>query len=298
MDVKKFKCRNCGGEFEIHTHGELLCPFCGSKQYFSDSDFKGYDDFRDSLLRYLKNENDRVLADGDVLNLWDYNKSVGFETEDGDSVEIKYTFHATVDGVEVYISRDNAVYVFEGPKRGYIKKMFDAIEQIDYPSADVKNLREFLPQLNMDLQLKDSKELVAFSKPENVYPLFAFSNLGPRHVAWIISRMENFCCLLEFNNMDFEHMDPACIYINPKTHEAYLIGGWWATGPAGEGIALSMVRSTAKAILGHRYEEGPQMFKEFLASKPKKDAYEDFAYWDSVIENGFGGHNFATFGKE
>ena len=39
------------------------------------------------------------------------------------------------------------------------------------------------------------------------------------------------------------------------------------------------------------------MCKEFLASKPKKDAYEDFAYWDSVIENGFGGHNFATFGN-
>ena len=27
----KYKCPNCGGEFEIHTHGELKCPFCGTK---------------------------------------------------------------------------------------------------------------------------------------------------------------------------------------------------------------------------------------------------------------------------
>lgn len=295
--MEKFKCKNCGGEFEIHTHGELVCPFCGSKQYFTDSDFKGYDEFRDSLLRFLRVSNDEEVENGDVLSLWNHHHTLEVEGQNGESVEISYTFHTVVDGVKVYISKDNAVYVFDRKNKDYVKKMFDRLDNLEYPSADIKDLKRFLPSLNLSLDLKDESILVAFSKPENVYPLFAFSNLSPKHVAWIISRMENFSCLLEFNGLDFKHMDQNGVYINPKTHEAYLIGGWWDVPAAGKGIALTSLRKTATELLGDRIKEGPKMLEEFLASKPQSNAYDDFAAWDAVIENGFGGHHFTKFNE-
>ena len=293
--MQRFKCKNCGGEFEISSHGELVCPFCQSKQYFTDKDFKGYDEFRDSLLKFLRVSNDQLVEKGDVLNLWDYNNKAVFETADGNDVDIAYTFQTEVDGVKVYISRENAVYVFDKSKKALAKKMYENLERLDYPSADIKNLKNFLPNLNLELELKDGGLLVAFSKPENVYPLFAFSNLGPRHVAWMISRMENFACLLEFNGMDFGHMDENNLFINPKTHEAYLLGGWWDVSAAGKAVALSALRQTAKRITGSRLAEGPKEYEEFLNSRPKSNAYDDFAAWDAVIEYGFGGHNFANF---
>ena len=293
--MRKFKCKNCDGEFEISTHGELVCPFCGSKQYFTDADFKGYDEFRDNLLRFLRVANDRVAENGDVLDFWSVNSRVEFESTDADTVEISYTFDTEVDGVKVYVSRENVVYVFDGSKKDLVKRMLDNIERIEFPSVDIKNLRSFLPNLNLTLDLKDGSTLVAFSKPENVYPMFAFSNLGPRHVAWMISRMENFACLLEFNGLDFKHMDRFNVFINPKTHEAYLLGGWWELPAAGKHLALLSIRKTAKELTGERIGEGPKEYAQFLNSVPRANAYDDFAAWDDVIENGFGGHNFANF---
>ena len=107
--------------------------------------------------------------------------------------------------------------------------------------------------------------------------------------------MENFACLLEFNGMDFSHMDEYSVFINPKTHEAHLLGGWWDVPRAGKQVALSSLRRTAKRITGSRLAEGPKEYEEFINSKPKSNAYDDFAAWDAVIEYGFGGHNFANF---
>ena len=66
----KYKCGNCGGEFEIHTHGELQCPFCGTKQYFSDAELAGYKGYRDNVLQYVRSCNDVLFEKGDVLHLW------------------------------------------------------------------------------------------------------------------------------------------------------------------------------------------------------------------------------------
>lgn len=293
----KFKCNSCGAEFEVNTHGELECPFCGAKQYFSDKDFKGYNDFRDSLLKYLRDSNDAVFEDGDILKYWFYTDTIVFERKDNEGlIEVTYTFKNTVDGVHAYINKDNVIYVFPPEKKHLAQKMLDNADSLDYPSADIKGLKKYLPSLRAIYDLKDGGILLAIGKNENVYPLFVFSDLHPRHVAWIVSRMENLCCLLEFNECDHMHMDEGSLFINPKTHEAYLLGGWWdMKEKSGATKCLIDLRKTARKITGGRMSEGPKEFEKFLDSRPKSVAYDDFTYWDSVIENGFGGHNFAKF---
>ena len=57
------------------------------------------------------------------------------------------------------------------------------------------------------------------------------------------------------------------------------------------------IRTTAKKLLGEGYNSIPPMFKDFISKAPKADAYEDFKYWDEVIEKGLGGRHFHKFGK-
>ncbi|MCR4584081.1 MAG: hypothetical protein K5686_00010 [Lachnospiraceae bacterium] len=290
----KYKCGNCGGEFEIHAHGELLCPFCGTKQYFSDAELSGYKGYRDNVLQYVRRSNDSFFAKGDVLRLFNDSDIEKYESADG-SIEIAYTYRTETDGVEIFINKESVVCVFPADRSSLADRALKNIAELEYPSADIKNLRNCLPYLKARYELKSGGVILAFSKNENVYPLFIFSELHPKHVAWIISRMENLCCLLEFNGLDHKHMDEQSLFINPKSHEAFWYGGWWDTEGDGPRTALADIRKTAKKLTGEMVSEGPREYAEFLSSKPRDTAYDDFAYWDEVIEKGFGGHHFADF---
>ena len=279
---------------EIHSHGELQCPFCGSKQYFSDAELAGYKGYRDNVLQYVRSSNDAFFEKGDTLGLWRDSDTAVFESSSG-RIETAYTYRTQTDGVDVYINKENAIYVFPSDKRFLADRMLGGIGSLQFPSADIKGLRNTLPRLRARYELKGGEVLLVFEKSENMYPLFVFSELHPKHVAWMISRMENICCLLEFNECDHMHMDADNLFVNPKSHEVFLYGGWWDTRQRPPVTALTDLRKTAKRITGSRIKAGPALYTAFLDSKPRDTAYDDFAYWDSVIEKGFGGHHFTEF---
>ena len=290
----KYKCQNCAGEMEIHSHGELKCPFCGSKRYFSDAELAGYKGYRDNVLQYVRASNDALFEKGDTLRLWRDSDTAVFESREGE-ITAAYTYRTQTDGVDVYINKESVIYVFPSDKRILADRMLGAVRSLKFPSADIKDLQNTLPHLKARYELKGGEALLVFEKSENMYPLFVFSELHPKHVAWMISRMENTCCLLEFNECDHMHMDEDNLFINPISHEAFLYGGGWDLRPGSPVTALADLRKTAKRITGSRIKAGPAMYTEFLNSKPRGTAYDDFEYWDAVIEKGFGGHHFAEF---
>ena len=292
----KYKCGNCGGEFEIHTHGELQCPFCGTKQYFSEAELAGYKGYRDNVLQYVRSCNDVLFEKGDVLHLWRDSDTAVFSSRDGE-IEVSYTYRTEIDGIDTYINKSSVIYVFTADRSTAAADMLKNISLIKYPSADIKGLKNMLPQLKARYELKDDGVILAFEKSENVYPLFAFSQLHPKHVAWIISRLENISCLLEFNTLEHLHMDENNVFINPSSHEAFLYGGWWDLRPGSPKACLKGLRKTAQRICGFVTADAPAEFETFLESQPRDSAYEDFGYWDEVIEKGFGGHHFSEFGS-
>ncbi len=291
----KYKCGNCGGEFEIHSHGELMCPYCGTKQYFSDAELKGYKGYRDNVLQYVRSFNDRVFEEGDVLKLWSDSDIETLVSSGGSTIEITYTYRSKTDDIEVFINKNSVIYLFPAEKKHCADSMIRNIESLKYPSADIKNMRNIFPHLKARYELENGGVILAFAKSENAYPMFVFSDLHPKHVAWMVSRMENISCLLEFNERDHRHMDEDNLFINPKSHEVLLYGGWWDMAAGRPVSCLEKLRKTAKRVTGSMLKEGPEEYEKFLDSVPKSSAYDDFEYWDSVIENGFGGHKFAGF---
>ena len=49
-----FKCKSCGGQMTFGGAGSLVCPYCGSKSFFSDSDFKENKEFRKKMTQFYK----------------------------------------------------------------------------------------------------------------------------------------------------------------------------------------------------------------------------------------------------
>lgn len=292
-----YKCKFCGGEMTISPSGDCKCGYCGSKSNFSDAQLREYREFRRNMLLYLSAVTERKSSIEDEELLWEKAGCETFVTADGRSIQVNYLFRAVEDAVEMFFTKGAVIYVF--PKEfGYLSdQMLQNINLVQYPSADMKDLPRLIPTLSARLKLSDGGVLMAFRREPAFYPLGSFGSLPYEHAAWILSRLENLCCLLEYSGLRHNGITLDAVYINPVTHEAALYGGWWNTrqvDSVGTKDLLS-IRRLCLRLLGENADSSPKPFLDFLKSAPREDAYRDFARWDEVIEKELGGRKFARF---
>ena len=293
MDSKllNVRCDNCGAEYRISSRGEMVCRFCGSNVYLSDKDFKAYKNTRDNMLMSDRFTNDEAADTGDVLRLWNNGSTANFKTIKGVNISFDCYYSVILDDKEVYIGADKIAVIFSNTFS--LTNFTVNLSQIEYPSADIKDLSRFLPNIIFKSALEDGRSIIIISKTDNIYPLFLFENLKATTVAWIISRLENLGCLLEFNNMDFRALRAEDLYINPKTHELFILDGWDGVEKTSRRNYLKDIRLIAKDIMDT--STAPELCMKFLDSDPEETAYDDFSAWDEVIMKGFNGHNFHQF---
>ena len=292
-----YKCEFCGGEMTISPSGDCKCGYCGSKSNFSDAQLREYREFRRNMLLYLSAVTERRSSPEEEELLWERAGCETFVTEDGRPIQVNYLFRAEEDGIEMFFAKGAVLYVF--PKEfGYLSdQMLQNINLVQYPSADMKDLPRLIPTLSARLKLSDGGVLMAFRREPAFYPLGSFGSLPYEHAAWILSRLENLCCLLEYSGLRHNGITPDAVYIDPINHEAALYGGWWNTrqvDSVGTKDLLS-IRRLCLRLLGENADSSPKPFLDFLKSAPREDAYRDFARWDEVIEKELGGRKFARF---
>ena len=287
------RCDNCGAEYRISSRGEMVCRFCGSMVYLSDKDFKAYKNTRDEMLHNDRSINDETADEGDILHMWNNSSRVNFTTDRGVNITMDSFYSVILDDKEVYIGSNKVLIVFASISE--VTRFNNSLSQIMYPSADIKDLSRFLPNVTFKATLEDGRGIIVVSKSENIYPLFLFENLKATTVAWMISRFENLGCLLEFNDMDFDAISIEDIYINPKTHELFILDGWENVSRTPRRNYLKDIRLIAKDIMD--VSTANDMCMQFLNGEPAATAYDDFGNWDDVIMKGFGGHNFHQFNQ-
>ena len=142
----------------------------------------------------------------------------------------------------------------------------------------------------MDLDLEEGKRALVYARRPGFYPAELFAPWPSGHLAWVISRMENFCCAFEYSNIQFGSIDSTSVFINPVTHEGAVFGDWRKVKQKKGNSDLKDLRKTAIDLAENT--RTPRELYDFLNSAPAENAYEDFARWDTVIETGFGGHKF------
>ncbi len=286
-----FRCKCCGGDLDINRSGELICKYCGTKTFFSDKQLQEARSFRQQLLSYLSASASQTSPEP---QLWQYADTVTFQDTEGNDIHIEYIYHCVEDSITMYSARKNVLYIFPPEKKELAQMAVGAFRSVTFPSADTKQLQRCFPTLAGEYTLSDGSVMLAYQKNENLYPLGLFGTLPAVHVEWIISRMENIACVLAYNDLVHNGIGYHSVFINPKTHEAALFGGWQGAKTCQNGSQKDLIalRETARKLLGDGYGDGPKPLIDFLTGTPRDNAFEDFALWDHVIETQLGGRRF------
>ena len=292
-----FKCKNCGAEMSVDSTSGLFCEYCGTKVPFSDGDLADYRNFRLQVLNYLRSVNDsKAGGSHDESYLWRSAETLRLRTDDKDDITVRYLYSVDYGDATAYLARNNVLFVFKKGRKNLADRMISSIERIQIPAADMKGLRETLPEFSGRWNLEDGGTMVSFVRADNIFPLDMFGCLRPEHAAWIVSRLENIACVLNYSGLVHQGISVESVFINPFTHHAVLFGPWWNVQTMGASDArrdLADIRVVAGKIMGPGQRSAPREFVKFIKSRPCDDSYGDFEAWDKVIESGFGGRRFA-----
>lgn len=278
------------------------CRFCGTSYVLDHKDTDYYRTFYRQMVDSAAGDEAKRQRNE---SLWDNADVVTFTTTEGQAVELKYLHSYSDKCADVFVTRRNIAFHFRDGMNAKAEHMRRMISSIDYPSADTRSLSDFFPRVTGAFMLDDGTSLVVINKREEEYPLRLFGKLGGRHIAWIISRLENLCCVLEYNGLVHPEIDADTVYINPNNHTACLYCNWWSVEQKNmrglySSANLTGLRNTAKALLETEEvtPDTPKALLDFINSSPKIDAYEDFAYWDEMLIKAFGERKFIKMDKE
>ena len=278
------------------------CRFCGTSYVLDHKDTDYYRTFYRQMIDSAAGDEAKKQR---TESLWDNADVVTFTTTEGQAIELKYLHSYSDKCADVFVTRRNIAFHFRDGMNAKAEHMRRMISSIDYPSADTRSLADFFPRVTGAFMLDDGTSLVVINKREEEYPLRLFGKLGGRHIAWIISRLENLCCVLEYNSLVHPEIDVDTVYINPNNHTACLYCNWWSVEQKNmSGLSssanLTGLRKTAKALIETEEvtPDTPQALLDFINSSPKIDAYEDFAYWDDMLIRAFGERKFIKMDKE
>lgn len=309
--MKVLTCNNCSGRMVIDATGTAArCPYCGSETVLDHRDTDYYRDFYERMRGFFSLSADgqerRLRAD----ELWQSASEETFECSDGRSINIRSMYTYCDRSADVYTARQSLIFRFSPENAALADSFRRAVSSLDYPSADTKSLSDFFPRISGGFTLSDGSALLVLKKSEDEYPLRLFGRLSGRHAAWVVSRLENLCCVLEYSSLAHPGFTVDDLYIDPYDHTVSLYGGWWDaarnnTSHGGRIITtrddLTALREAAAQILGFRSAaevkpglDLPKAFAEFIRSAPRSNAYDDFAFWDEVLIQSYGERRFVT----
>lgn len=303
-------CPACGAALEPDENlMSAKCKFCGNMIALSPKDL-GVDMMTSEVLAemfrgeaagvFLKQKLEELNQD----QYWKHHaQTVTFIAEDDSVVEISYIHYVNSLNTSIFMGRSNVFLLFSDPDDA--KRYVDTASSLRYPPDDKYSMKQFFPEITHRFALRDRRVLVVIPRGRDEYPLVSFHKLPDVHAAWIVSRLENLCCLLQFNDFVLSDIDIRDIYINPETHQAYLYGSLWRARRTAEFRSefrekenpyedeLLAVRRIAAETMGFSLIEDtrsvvPEDFHTFLREKPKKDAFSDFSQWDVSLMLAYG----------
>ncbi|NLG05895.1 MAG: hypothetical protein GX567_19030 [Clostridia bacterium] len=315
--MKNLTCKNCGGMMTLDASAVVAtCHYCGSSYVLNHEDTDYYMDFYNQMCDFLSGDEDERNRKLKSDRLWENAAEQSFQSIDGNNIEIKYMYRYAEKEADVYIARRNIVYHFREPGVSKLEQYRKVVSFIDYPSADTRQLSNFFPKVNGGFELTDGTYILVVKKEDDEYPLRLFGKLPGRHVAWIISRMENLCCVLEYNSLVHPQINPDTLFINPYAHTASLYGNWWNAGKnhsymTNGSTLLTMkqnlqgLRNSAAYLLGcdmpskvKETSDIPKALADFISGEPADNAYDDFAYWDKMLIQAYGKRKFVKMGTD
>lgn len=168
------------------------------------------------------------------------------------------------------------------------------------------------------LFIKKSKNFLLLRDVMNHYG----GSLDPKHTAWILSRLHNLACYLNWAELSHNEISPDTVFIDPANHVATLLGGWWYATPFGKKLEkvtkrthgvipwdvaitkkalpetdLELIRATGRELLGdirgiNPKESAPPVMWKWLSATSGGNAVQDYEEWGQVLIKSYGARKF------
>ena len=178
-----------------------------------------------------------------------------------------------------------------------------------------KEFEDILPSFYKTYATKEGTYFVIYKLPTAylLRDVIKTIHIDIKHVAWILSRLYNFGCYMEWAKLISNDISTDTILIDPMTHKVFLFGGWWhsttvgkkiksmplhtynilphsiiANGIATMNIVSEQIHALGRQLVGNRtggYLELSKInpsFAEWLTNGGKDSIIEEYKEWDGV----------------
>ena len=270
-------------------------------------------------LQELYAEAKRKLEKG----IWEVKNLLTLETTLGKKISFKYLTEKKFELGMIYVGKKHILYKIEEKHKKYFDNAIKMINSINYADNNMKNeFQKLIPNIVSTYQSKaDNSYLMVIKKDENEFMLSSITNSIPekltdRHVAWIVSRLNNLNCFLSFNNIVLNGINVDNCFINPETHSLSIYGGWWYArkekdkmiGTTSEIFSVMPIKNKTEKIALHSTDmesirllarqilynknKTPKAFTDWLNSGSTEHAFKEFENWNKTLDQAYGKRTF------
>lgn len=263
------------------------------------------------------------------MNSWEVTGQIRIVKEDGHGFELNYKEERAFEFGKVYISAKKIAYVYEKKYEDFYYRYLHSMRKIRFADDKMKKeMERFLPKVVTSLKTAEGEFCILLDKTSDVYCLASIAeqyqkknkSIPERQVAWMLNRLFNFNCYLNWlgfahNGLTLEH-----IYVSPDWHSLFFYGGWEYMTRHSEkmigcpsevysilpfvtkdnkktviGTDLYSTKAIGKMLLGLG---ASTLFKEYLKKTPKKDPIEEWNSYQDVLRVVYGESKFVTWDIE
>jgi len=273
-----------------------------------------------------------LYEQGDTLikkHEWEISNQVIFLTDDNKNITINFQVEKSFELGKYFVCSDKVVYVIDMNQKSYVDNATNIINSFEFADDKMESeMQKFLPKITNYHITKDNKYiLVEIAKTSDMLPLSEIlthymGNIPHSHVAWIISRLNNILCYLQWSGMALNGISLDTCFISPMYHTVVVYGGWWYAKPLGEKLSsvsldvytampfsakskkiscmltdIECVKSLGKLLLGCKSgygieKEAPIPFAKYLSKTNSKTNFENYDEWTKVLMDSYGERKF------
>lgn len=264
--------------------------------------------------------------------IWTEKDVFFINTIDNRKIKIKFLSKKQFELGEFYICKNHIIYIFNNEYEKYFNNTLKMVNKISYKDDKMKTeFQKYMPGIYDSYKTKDDKYVLVLKKEEGTYLLEDVlkqqkGEMSPRHAAWIISRLNNLNCFLQYNEIVLNGFSLDNCFISPKHHTIMIYGGWWyATkvkekmiGTKKEIFDLMPVKNKSEKLSAYMTDTesikyiGRQLLNLFTTNKKDikgeeipppiinwlnssgDDAFKEFDKWNTVLTDSWGKRKFVN----
>lgn len=249
-------------------------------------------------------------------------KQIELPLDTGKKLKITYFSENVFELGLCYVCNRSIIYLISEKHQKYVENYKTVLRGLKYANTEMeKEFSRYFPKIKNELRLATGEYVLVLEKDstdfalQDVAKMYAKKNtsLGSKHLAWVISRLLNLACFLQYNGISHSGLTLGNCYISPIYHTISLVGWWYTTEIGGKlkGLPLevynlmppkeksdkiSSVKLDIESIrgIGRRLsgDSTPLEIKNWLEKASSSDAFKEHEAWHQVLEKVWGARKF------